>query len=96
MRHKNNPWVALVALLLLIVVCVCTGCSNTSDSTTATEAETWSPRFTIERASELSPVRIKAYIITDTETGVQYLYVGQSSRAGGLTKLEPAQEAPEK
>lgn len=37
MRHKNNPWVALVALLLLIAVCVCTGCSNTGNRAAVTE-----------------------------------------------------------
>lgn len=75
MNHKNNPWVSLVALLLavLIVVLNCTGC---------TEADAAEPeRFTVEYVGN------GCRIITDNETGVQYLSfsVGQGT---GLCKLE--------
>lgn len=81
MNRKHNPWVALVALILLatILVMTCTGCAVRA-SWGDTEDDT-APRFTVE-ATE-SNLRI----ITDNETGVQYLaYVyGQGI---GLTKLE--------
>lgn len=80
MRIKNNPWVSVVALVLLaaILVLVCTGC--------ATGAEAAAPhRFQIEAAGhgEL----LYTFIITDTETGVQYMFVDGHS-CGGLIKLE--------
>ena len=75
-----RSWVSMVALLLLaaILVLACTGC--------LAEAEAATPsRFQIEEAGygEL----LYAYIITDTETGVQYMFVDGHS-CGGLTKLE--------
>ena len=77
MNRKNNPWVSLVALLLaaLILVLTCTGCKA---------AEKGTPhRFTYEAAGPSPAMHESIYIITDTETGVQYLLCG-----GGLTKLE--------
>jgi hypothetical protein len=83
MQHKNNPWVSLVALLLLalILVLTCTGCTEAS----AKETEP-APRFTVENAGN------GCKIITDTETGVQYLYFFCSYNGykggSGLCKLE--------
>lgn len=83
MRRKHNPWVSLVALLLLVtlLVTVCTGCA-------ATEAEAEeSDRFTIENVG--GTMCAYAYILTDNETGVQYLYVN-GGEGGGLIVLQPA------
>ena len=87
MSRKHNPIVALVALILMIllVLAVCTGCE---------EAEAAAPthhRFTIEYElmhNKNGPTD-RCHIITDTETGVQYLFY-KDTNAGGLTKLEPA------
>lgn len=83
MRRKHNPWVALVALLLLVtlLVTVCTGCG-------VKLAETEEPdRFTFEESSR--QLGLYAYIITDTETGAQYLLV-DTAYGTGLTVLQSA------
>lgn len=89
MNRKSNPWVALVALILLLVlvVCTCASCA-TYDNAEETEA----PRFIVEEATakKLAPHQ-HVEIITDTETGRQYIFF-KSSNAGGLTVLEPAPE----
>lgn len=89
MNRKSNPWVAVVALiLLLLLVCTCISCTSSN-----TEAdETSSPRFIVEMA-EHTGASAPDYIlvITDTETGAQYLFV-KSGYGAGLTVLEPAQE----
>lgn len=88
MNRKSNPWVALVALILLLVLIVC--CSGCESSTDAAKTDT--PRFIVETASVGSPsVYHDVHIITDTETGVQYIFF-RSTNAGGLTVLEPAPE----
>lgn len=83
MNRNYKSRVALVALMILaiIVTIVCNGCAV---ETTATEYRTMK-RFTREY------VGADCYIITDNETGVQYLaYVEMSNygRGVGLTKLE--------
>ena len=91
MNRKNNPWVSLIALILVlagVLVLVCTGCGNT---TTAEAAE--NPRFVWEEAG-FSILNYYAYIITDTETGVQYLLVRHLDQVG-LTVLQPAETAEE-
>lgn len=91
MSRKHNPLVALVALILMILlVLACTGCEE------AEAAEAAEPtRFKIEAATkEGGTVDHHLYIITDTETGVQYLYV-DDYRAGGLTVLQPAPDREE-
>lgn len=82
MNRKKNPYVSLVAVLLLalILVLTCTGCR-------AEAAETKpAPRFSVEDAGN------GCEIITDTETGVQYLYYFRSYNGykggSGLCKLE--------
>lgn len=83
MRRKHNPWVSLVALLLLatLLVTVCVGCG-------VAEAEAEEPdRFTIE--SIQGEFGIDLCIITDNETGVQYL-LAYIYNGAGLTVLQPA------
>ena len=80
MNSKYNPWISMVALivLILIIVTICTGCKN--------EAAETESRFTSEYLAG------NFRIITDTETGVQYL--AYTTAAGtGLTKLEVAEDA---
>lgn len=78
MRFKYNPWVSMVAALLLAVILLltCAACS--------TEAAT-PPRFQVKYAGHGEGLEI--YTITDTETGVQYMFVDDVN-CGGLTKLE--------
>ena len=74
MNHKYNPMLSLVALVLLALILVlsCTGC------TIEAEAAETEPRFTSEHTGNYCT------IITDNQTGVQYLaYNGH-----GLCKLE--------
>ena len=81
MRFKHNPWVSLLAALVMTIIIVFffTGC--------ATEAEEDAHnRFTVEFARNFN-VTDQLYIITDTETGVQYLLADVYNGAG-LTKLE--------
>lgn len=84
MRRKHNPWVALVALLLLVtlLVTVCTGCG-----TTQAEAEEEPGRFTVDNSQR--GYGLDLYVITDNETGAQYLFA-ESYRGVGLTVLQPA------
>lgn len=86
MNRKHNPLVALVALLLLAVLLLCAGCSGAA----AAEEPESSPRFIIEHREKHGSLPHYA-VITDTETGVQYLYV-KTGYGGGLTVLQPAPE----
>lgn len=87
MNRKSNPWVALIAVYLLAVILVLTltGCGSSAEA-----AEPESPRFVFELQENNTNLG-ESYIITDTETGVQYLYI-KVYNSGGLTKLEPAPE----
>lgn len=85
MNRKHNPLVALVALLLLAVLLLCAGCSGVA---AAGEPES-PPRFISEPQG--LDVNFHTYIITDTETGVQYFAVRCGSGVG-LTVLQPAPE----
>lgn len=89
MNRKHNPLVAVVALLLLAVVLLCTSCSTPAK---AEEPES-SPRFIIE-SQKPNNLTIEVRIITDTETGVQYLMT-QHGQGVGLTVLQPAPETEE-
>lgn len=85
MNRKHNPWVALVALLLLTALLLTlVGCIDTTDV-----EEPESLRFNIETVQHKNATYI--YIITDTETGVQYM-MAQYGQGIGLTVLEPAPE----
>lgn len=76
MNRKHNPWVALVGLLLgLLLVILCAGCS-TEGTFRADD------RFTVDRDGMSG-----CYIITDTETGAQYLAY-KSTYGCGLTVLQ--------
>lgn len=103
MNRKYNPMVSLVALLLLAVILVltCTGCAAEaaeaapvagSNNVTAENAETeprsWiGTRFEFDYSPDGWPYMSNVYVITDTETGVQYL-VCESKNGVGLCKLE--------
>lgn len=97
MKHKSNPWVALIALILTVVliVCICTGCADATEAADTIEkaeaTEAAGTRFVFESASS---THSRTYIITDTETGVRYLYIA-NGYGGGLTRLEeaPGEEA---
>lgn len=89
MKRKHNPLVAVVALLLLAVILLCTSCSTPAK---AEEPES-SPRFTIE-VQEHNNLAVEVFIITDTETGVQYLMT-KCGQGIGLTVLQPAPETEE-
>lgn len=83
MKRNYKPHVAVVALLILalIVSFVCNGCSVETNATTYQTQE----RFTREYAGR------DCFIITDNETGVQYLAVIEYTNYGkgvGLTRLE--------
>lgn len=84
MTRKHNPLVALAALVILatILVLTCTGCTNTETPEPGEPAH----RFTIEDVGN------SCHIITDTETGVQYLYFWYGSTGGGLTVLQPGED----
>lgn len=80
MNQKYNPYVSLVALLLLalILVLTCTGCAVEAEAATLS-------RFAIARDEYNDG--LTAYVITDTETGVQYLFV-DGTQCGAMVKLE--------
>jgi hypothetical protein len=83
MRRNHNPLVALLELLLLalIVTWICGGCSVRTEAATEKTVD----RFTTKFAGN------GCTIITDNDTGVQYLYYRNgagSSGGSGLTKLE--------
>ena len=89
MNFKYNPWLSLVAMVLLAIILTltCTGChvqedANELEPVAETEAP---PRFTYEHA------RKGCIIITDHQTGVQYLYYG-SGYGGGLCVLQPGED----
>lgn len=76
MRFKHNPWVSLLAALVMtiIVLLYFTGCSSA-----AVQATT---RFSCTPGGYVADSRL--YVITDTETGEQYLLAPGS----GLVKME--------
>jgi len=84
MTRKNNPWMSLVAMVLLAVILVwtCTGCTTAAAAAEDQPSNKW--RFVSENCGD------GCTIITDTQTGVQYLYHG-SGYGGGLTALQPGE-----
>lgn len=80
MNRKFNPVLSVVALVLLaaILLLICSGCGTTTEAA--------NNRFTSENAGKLQDIGF-FYIITDTQTGVQYL-LADIPNGGGLTKLE--------
>lgn len=87
MRRKHNPMVSLVALILLatILVWICAGCGN--EIAPAEETD----RFVVVTYNRVWPLD-SIYIITDTETSVQYL-VADGTKGIGVTQLLPAEVA---
>jgi hypothetical protein len=88
MNRKHNPYVAIVALLLLTIVVawICGGCyAERTEVTEVTEVSEPTRRFTVE-AQPVSGIYV-IQIITDTETGVQYLFY-RNLEGAGLCKLE--------
>lgn len=85
MNRKYNPFVSLAALLLaaIILALTCTGCSEMKEKL----PEKQEYRFTIEREGN------GCTIITDTQTGVQYLYCA-AGYGGGLCVLQPGEAQP--
>ena len=84
MNRKMNPWVSRIALMLLVVILVttCTGCA------TEPEEELYERgRFNVE-SSQITRAGT-LYVLTDTETEAQYLFIKSGyGYGGGLTKLE--------
>ena len=74
----------MLAATALVAALVLAGCAAESEG--ADEHAEESPRFEFERLAD-------DYIITDTETGVQYLYV-KIGYAGGMTVLVDADGKP--
>lgn len=81
MNRKCNPWVSLVALVLLALILATTaGCAAPTEAAEDEAAAAWT-RFDVE---DYGP---NCKIITDTETGVEYL-VYWTTRGVGMTVLE--------
>lgn len=76
--RRINAFLAALLLLALILVFTCTGCAIDASATTE-------KRFTYTQ--ENMGGNVYAWVITDTETGQQYLYI-TAGQGGGLTKLE--------
>ncbi len=87
MNRKHNPLVSLVALLLaLLLVIICAGCGVTTETPEPGEPAEASHRFTYEHVA-LMPLLGNAYIITDHDTGVEYLVIS-GTNAMGMTVLQ--------
>lgn len=86
MNRKHNPLLSLAALLLLatILVWICAGCTEAAAETTEAPA-----RFTSEYMGYFNPTHL--YIITDTETGMQYLLAQLYGQGVGITPLLPGE-----
>ena len=99
MNRKHNPMLALAAMILLgvILAMICGGCAASAEATAPMEpVET---QETTENASApLTRFNIELqlkfygdlYIITDNETGVQYLAF-ETSHGVGMTQLLPGE-----
>lgn len=82
MKKIDKILAAILAALTIAVFAV--GCS----SDVAAETEEPALRFSFERTE--SNANVRCWIITDTVTGVQYLYVDGAGYDSGMAKLEPA------
>lgn len=92
MNRKNNPWVSLIALLLLAVllVLICTGCG----ATTTAEAADTTGRFVVEERVKDTTFGPGIHLITDTETGVQYMCI-RDGYGVAVAVLQPAETVEE-
>lgn len=90
MNRKHNPMVALVALLLLAVLLLLIGCSAPAAAAPEVPSESKSGKhFNVDW--EYMGLYMNLFIITDAETGVQYL-AAENENGIGLTVLQPAPE----
>ena len=87
MKRKRNTLATILVILATILVLTCTGCTDDDLLTTYKQSD----RFTVERYYYGDSVMPDLYIITDTETGAQYLYA-EGYKAGGLTVLQPGED----
>ena len=87
MNQKKNPFVAMAALVVaaIILVLVCAGCSPAA----AAGTEEHAPRFVYEYVGK-GPGNYPLYIITDTQTGVQYL-AWDAYNGAAMTVLQPGE-----
>ena len=81
MKRTHNPMLSLAALVLLalILTFTCTGCHGEAEAAEETKP---APRFTVEYLEN------GLRLITDTETGVQYLAYSEYHTGIGLCKVE--------
>lgn len=87
-NKRNNNWqlilFAAILALAMFAVFLCTGCAAGEAAEPAPKPE---PRFTFKEV-ENNVVGLRNWIITDNDTGVQYLYL-DGGYDGGMVKLEP-------
>lgn len=92
MNRKANPFVSLIALVLMAAILLAVLCNCEPAETSAAEPA----RFKLTHKENTGGWIIR--IFTDTETGAQYLLVGDSTGYGegyGLTVLQPGTAEPE-
>lgn len=78
-----------IAIVLALMLSLCS-CAPTETTKVNPEVGGDRERFTMEL--ENVDAYTEFYIITDNETGVQYLYVrGSNNQRSGIVKLEPKQ-----
>lgn len=84
MNRKRNGWASLIALVLLMVmmVMVLTGCGPRSESESETEKE-----YRFSKEEVYSDTFDKIYLITDKETGKQWVMF-DGSYCGGIAAYE--------
>ncbi len=88
MHRKHNGLLSLAGLILLaiILVLICAGCETDTGAAAGDENPA---RFTVKNVEPDGSGT--CYIITDTETGVQYLFFAIGDGRGGLTVLQPGE-----
>ena len=78
-----------IAIVLALMLSLCS-CGSTETTKVNPEVGGDRERFTMELENIDSYTEF--YVITDNETGVQYLYViGSNNQRSGIVKLEPKQ-----
>jgi hypothetical protein len=97
MNRKHNPMLSLAVkillgvILALILAAVCGGCAASAEATAPMEptetVETVLGRFSIEMQMKFYGT---LYIITDNETGIQYLAF-ETGHGVGMTQLLPGE-----
>lgn len=100
MNRKHNPMLSLAALVLLaMILLVCTGCAPAESTETPEPMEPTETQETTEiHPAPLARFNIELqlkfygdlYIITDNETGIQYLAF-ETGHGVGMTQLLPGE-----